>query len=120
MLVGALTGSRRHAVKHAEAGVDVLVAAGGEAGGHCGAIATIVLVPAVLDAFKDYPKMHVLAGGGLSPGRRMAACIAMGASGVWCGSGWPTTSAAETTPPRTTTMLEAIQQKPQLRSTRNA
>src|SRR3546814_2178917 len=50
MLVGALTGSRRHAVKHAEAGVDVLVAAGGEAGGHCGEIATIVLVPEVLDA----------------------------------------------------------------------
>ena len=77
MLVGALTGSRRHAIKHAEAGVDVLVAAGGEAGGHCGEIATIVLVPEVLEAIKDYPDMHVLAAGGISTGRQMAACMAM-------------------------------------------
>ena len=107
MLVGALTGSRRHAVKHAEAGVDVLVAAGGEAGGHCGEIATIVLVPEVLDAIKDYPKMHVLAAGGISTGRQMAACMAMGASGVWCGSVWLTTTEAETTPTVKQKMLEA-------------
>src|SRR3546814_2857941 len=107
MLVGALTGSRRHAVEHAEAGVDVLVAAGGEAGGHCGEIATIVLVPEVLDAIKDYPKMHVLAAGGISTGRQMAACMAMGASGVWCGSVWLTTPEAETTPTVKQKMLEA-------------
>lgn len=107
MLVGALTGSRRHAIKHAEAGVDVLVAAGGEAGGHCGEIATIVLVPEVLEAIKDYPDMHVLAAGGISTGRQMAACMAMGASGAWCGSVWLTTSEAETTPTVKEKMLKA-------------
>lgn len=107
MLVGALTGSRRHAIKHAEAGVDVLVAAGGEAGGHCGEIATIVLVPEVLETIKDYPDMHVLAAGGISTGRQMAACMAMGASGVWCGSVWLTTSEAETTPTVKEKMLKA-------------
>ena len=107
MRVGALTGSRRHAVKHAEAGVDVLVAAGGEAGGHCGEIATIVLVPEVLDAIKDYANMHVLAAGGISTGRQMAACMAMGASGVWCGSVWLTTTEAETTPTVKEKMLKA-------------
>lgn len=107
MLVGALTGSRRHAIKHAEAGVDVLVAAGDEAGGHCGEIATIVLVPEVLETIKDYPDMHVLAAGGISTGRQMAACMAMGASGVWCGSVWLTTSEAETTPTVKEKMLKA-------------
>jgi NAD(P)H-dependent flavin oxidoreductase YrpB (nitropropane dioxygenase family) len=107
MLVGALTGSRRHAIKHAEAGVDVLVAAGGEAGGHCGEIATIVLVPEVLEAIKDYPNMHVLAAGGISTGRQMAACMAMGASGAWCGSVWLTTTEAETTPTVKEKMLKA-------------
>ncbi len=107
IMVGALTGSRRHAVKHAEAGVDVLVAAGGEAGGHCGEIATIVLVPEVLEAIKDYPNMHVLAAGGISTGRQMAACMAMGAAGVWCGSVWLTTTEAETTPTVKEKMLKA-------------
>src|SRR3546814_12900442 len=54
MLLGALTGSRRHAVKHAEEGVAVLAAAGGEAGGHGGAIASLSLVPAVLDAVTEH------------------------------------------------------------------
>lgn len=98
VLVGALTGAREHAIKHAEAGVDVLVAAGGEAGGHCGEIATIVLVPEVLEAIGDYPNMFVLAAGGVVTGRQMAACMAMGADGAWCGSVWLTTSEAETNP----------------------
>jgi len=107
ILVGALTGSKRHAIKHAEAGVDVLVAAGGEAGGHCGEISTIVLVPEVLEAIKDYDNMHVLAAGGIATGRQMAACMAMGASGVWCGSVWLTTAEAETTPTVKEKMLKA-------------
>jgi len=107
VLVGALTGAREHAVKHAEAGVDVLVAAGGEAGGHCGEIATIVLVPEVLEAIKDHPEMFVLAAGGIVTGRQMAACMAMGADGAWCGSVWLTTSEAETNPVVKEKMLSA-------------
>jgi NAD(P)H-dependent flavin oxidoreductase YrpB (nitropropane dioxygenase family) len=107
VLVGALTGSREHAVKHAEAGVDVLIAAGGEAGGHCGEIATIVLVPEVLEAIRDYPNMFVLAAGGIVTGRQMAGCMAMGADGAWCGSVWLTTSEAETNPVVKDKMLSA-------------
>lgn len=107
VLVGALTGSREHAVKHAEAGVDVLIAAGGEAGGHCGEIATIVLVPEVLEAIRDYPDMFVLAAGGIVTGRQMAGCMAMGADGAWCGSVWLTTSEAETNPIVKDKMLSA-------------
>jgi len=107
ILVGALTGSRRHAIKHAQAGVDVLVAAGGEAGGHCGEIATLVLVPEVIDAIRDYPHMDVLAAGGIATGRQMAACMAMGAAGAWCGSVWLTTKEAETIPTVKEKMLKA-------------
>jgi NAD(P)H-dependent flavin oxidoreductase YrpB (nitropropane dioxygenase family) len=107
ILVGALTGSPRHAIKHAQAGVDVLVAAGGEAGGHCGEIATIVLVPEVLEAVRDYPDIEVLAAGGIATGRQMAACMAMGAAGVWCGSVWLTTTEAETNPVVKEKMLKA-------------
>ena len=63
-MVGALTGAREHAVKHAQAGVDILVAAGGEAGGHCGEIATMVLIPEVLEAIESYKDIYVLAAGG--------------------------------------------------------
>lgn len=107
ILVGALTGSPRHAIKHAQAGVDVLVAAGGEAGGHCGEIATIVLVPEVLQAIEGYDNIDVLAAGGIATGRQMAACMAMGAAGAWCGSVWLTTTEAETTPTVKEKMLKA-------------
>jgi len=96
VLVGALTGAREHAIKHAEAGVDVLIAAGGEAGGHCGDVATLVLVPEVIEAVKSYGNIEVLAAGGIVTGRQMAACMAMGAAGVWTGSVWLTTTEAET------------------------
>ena len=107
VLEGALTGARQHALKHAQAGVDVLVAAGGEAGGHCGDVATMVLVPEVIEAVKDHPEMFVLAAGGIVTGRQMAACMAMGADGVWCGSVWLTTREAETNPVVKQKMLEA-------------
>ena len=107
MMIGALTGSKEHAVKHAEAGVDVLVVSGTEAGGHCGEISTMVVVPEVLQAIKDYDHMHVLAAGGIATGAQMAACMAMGASGVWCGSVWLTTSEAETTPTVKEKMIRA-------------
>ncbi|HTO57370.1 MAG TPA: nitronate monooxygenase [Pseudomonadales bacterium] len=106
-LVGALTGAREHAIKHAEAGVDVLIAAGGEAGGHCGDVATLVLVPEVLEAVKQYGDIEVLAAGGIVTGKQMAACMAMGAAGAWTGSVWLTTVEAETNPVVKEKMLAA-------------
>ena len=107
ILVGALTGAREHAVKHAAAGVDILVVSGTEAGGHCGEISTMVVVPDVIEAVKSNKDIFVLAAGGIATGGQMAACMAMGAPGVWCGSVWLTTPEAETTPTVKKKMLEA-------------
>jgi NAD(P)H-dependent flavin oxidoreductase YrpB (nitropropane dioxygenase family) len=91
----ALNGAKVHAERHVNAGVDLIVAQGTEAGGHTGEVATMVLVPEVVDAVKPVP---VLAAGGIGNGRRMAAAMALGAEGVWCGSVWLTTEEAETHP----------------------
>jgi len=107
ILIGALTGAKEHAIKHAEAGVDILVVAGGESGGHCGEVATMVLVPEVLSAIEGYKNIDVLAAGGIVTGRQMAACMAMGAAGAWTGSVWLTTAEAETTPTVKQKMLKA-------------
>lgn len=105
VLVGALCGSPRHAERNVERGVDVLIAQGTEAGGHCGEISTMVLVPEVVDAVPaDVP---VLAAGGIGRGRQMAAAMALGAQGVWCGSVWLTTAEAETHPVVKEKMLAA-------------
>ena len=96
--VAALTGAREHAVKHAEAGVDILVVSGTEAGGHCGEVSTLVLIPEVLQALQPYGEIPVLAAGGIATGRQMAAVMAMGAHGAWTGSVWLTTAEAETAP----------------------
>lgn len=93
--VAALAGRIDHAVAHNEAGVDLVIAQGTEGGGHTGEIATMVLVPQVVDAVAPTP---VLAAGGIASGRQMAAALALGAEGVWCGSVWLTTHEAETTP----------------------
>lgn len=103
----ALVGAKEHAIKQVEAGVDILVVAGGEAGGHCGDIATLVLVPEVVDAIKPYGDTPILAAGGIVTGRQMAACMAMGAAGAWTGSVWLTTSEAETSPVVKEKMLNA-------------
>ena len=94
----ALVGAREHAVRQVEAGVDILVAQGGEAGGHCGEVSTLVLIPEVLRAIKGMRPVPVLAAGGIMTGRQMAACMAMGAAGVWTGSVWLATQEAETSP----------------------
>ncbi|MBV1905012.1 MAG: nitronate monooxygenase [Pseudomonadales bacterium] len=94
--VAALVGSKQHAIKQAEAGVDILVAAGTEAGGHCGEVSTMVLVPEVCQAIKDYKDVCVLGAGGIVTGRQMAASMAMGADGVWTASVWLTTQESET------------------------
>ncbi|HEY1118214.1 MAG TPA: nitronate monooxygenase, partial [Acidimicrobiales bacterium] len=90
--VAALAGSLEHAIRHDQAGADLIIAQGTEAGGHTGEVATMVLVPEVVDAVKA----PVLAAGGIGRGRQVAASLALGAEGVWCGSVWLTTQEAET------------------------
>jgi NAD(P)H-dependent flavin oxidoreductase YrpB (nitropropane dioxygenase family) len=95
VLVAALAGTTEHARRHAAAGVDLIVAQGTEAGGHTGEVATMVLVPEIVDVVAPTP---VLAAGGIARGRQIAAALALGAEGVWCGSVWLTTEEAETPP----------------------
>ncbi|GAA0973262.1 nitronate monooxygenase family protein [Acrocarpospora macrocephala] len=92
--VAALVGTVEHARRQVAAGADIIVAQGGEAGGHTGEISTMVLVPQVVDAVG----VPVLAAGGIADGRQVAAALALGAEGVWCGSVWLTTEEAETPP----------------------
>ncbi|HEX2286446.1 MAG TPA: nitronate monooxygenase, partial [Mycobacterium sp.] len=94
--VAALVGAKEHAVKQVQAGVDLIVAQGTEAGGHCGEVTTMVLVPEVIEAIEG--AVPVLAAGGIVTGRQMAAAVAMGADGAWTGSVWLTTEEAETAP----------------------
>lgn len=97
--VAALIGTREHAMSQVAAGVDIIIAVGGEAGGHTGDVATMVLIPEVCRALAQIgDETPVLAAGGIATGEQMAACMAMGASGVWCGSVWLTTAEAETNP----------------------
>lgn len=102
--VAALVGTVEHARRQVAAGADIIVAQGTEAGGHTGEIATMVLVPQVVDAVAPVP---VLAAGGIANGRQMAASMALGAEGVWCGSVWLTTEEAETLPSVKRKMLAA-------------
>jgi NAD(P)H-dependent flavin oxidoreductase YrpB (nitropropane dioxygenase family) len=94
--VAALVGAKEHAIRQAKAGVDILVVQGGEAGGHCGEVSTLVLVPEVLKAIKPLGNIPVLAAGGIMTGRQMAGCMALGAAGVWTGSVWLATTESET------------------------
>lgn len=94
-LLGALAGKAQHAERHVNAGVDVIIAQGAEAGGHTGEIGSMVLIPEIVDAVAPVP---VLGAGGIGRGRQMAAAMALGAQGVWCGSVWLTTEEAETHP----------------------
>ena len=95
VLVGALAGKKSHAVRHVASGVDIIIAQGHEAGGHTGDIGTMDLVPEIVAAVAPPP---VLAAGGIGSGRQVAASLALGAQGVWCGSVWLTTQEAETHP----------------------
>lgn len=106
--VAALVGTRDHALAQVRAGVDILVVAGGEAGGHCGEVATMVLVPEVAAAVEAVgATTPILAAGGIVTGRQMAASMAMGAHGAWTGSVWLTTAEAETNPVVKEKMLAA-------------
>ncbi|MDM4719395.1 nitronate monooxygenase family protein [Micromonospora sp. WMMA1363] len=89
LVVAALAGRVEHARQHVSGGVDIVVAQGYEAGGHTGEIASMVLVPEIVDAVGD--QVPVLAAGGIGCGRQVAAAVALGATGVWTGSCWLTT-----------------------------
>lgn len=113
VLVGAMAGSAEHARKHVEAGVDVVIAQGSEAGGHTGTISSIVLWPEVVETVAPIP---VLAAGGVGGGRQFAAACVLGAEGVWCGTIWLGTRESELSPEMRQRFIaarsqDAIQQK---------
>jgi len=105
--VAALVGAKEHAIRQVNAGVDILVAQGTEAGGHCGEVSTLVLIPEVVKAIRPIRDVPVLAAGGIMTGAQMAACMAMGAAGVWTGSVWLATTESETTEIFREKMIEA-------------
>ena len=96
--VAALLGTAQHAINQVKAGVDILVVSGTEAGGHCGSVSTMVLIPEVYQAIQSYGDVPILAAGGIVTGKQMAGAMAMGASGAWCGSVWLTTVESEVPP----------------------
>jgi enoyl-[acyl-carrier protein] reductase II len=84
VLVISMCGKVRHATNAVEAGCDIVVAQGTEAGGHTGQVATFPLVPQIVDAVGD--TVPVVAAGGIYDGRHLAAALALGADGVWVGT----------------------------------
>src|SRR5690606_3935283 len=104
--VAALAGKAEHAARHVERGVDFVVAQGHEAGGHTGEIASMVLLPEIVDAVGD--RAPVLAAGGIGSGRQAAAALALGAQGVWTGSIWLATREYLETMPESEPMQQAL------------
>ncbi len=96
VLVMSMCGKVSHAVRAVEAGCDIVVAQGTEAGGHTGQVATFPLVPQIVDAVGD--RVPVLAAGGIFDGRGLAAALMLGADGVWVGTRFIATPEARTTP----------------------
>ncbi|MBV9254683.1 MAG: nitronate monooxygenase, partial [Actinobacteria bacterium] len=92
------------AVRDVQQGVDIIIAQGYEAGGHTGEVATMVLVPDVVDAVAPIP---VLAAGGIGSGRQMAAGMALGAQGAWTGSIWLATAENDTSQVVTEKLINA-------------
>lgn len=94
VLVASMCGKVRHAVSAVEAGCDFVIAQGTEAGGHTGTVATMPLVPQIVDAVGD--QVPVVAAGGIFDGRGLAAALALGADGVWLGTRFIATPEART------------------------
>jgi enoyl-[acyl-carrier protein] reductase II len=94
VLVASMCGKVRHAVSAVESGCDFVIVQGTEAGGHTGLIATMPLVPQVVDAVGE--RVPVVAAGGIFDGRGLAAAIALGADGVWIGTRFIATPEART------------------------
>lgn len=96
VLVASMCGKVRHAIRAVEAGCDLVIAQGTEAGGHTGTVATMPLVPQIVDAVGD--RVPVVAAGGIFDGRGLAASLALGADGVWIGTRFIATPEARTVP----------------------
>jgi NAD(P)H-dependent flavin oxidoreductase YrpB (nitropropane dioxygenase family) len=102
--VAALCGSPYQAMKHKDAGVDIVIAQGGEGGGHTGEVGSIVLWPQVAKAIAPTP---MLAAGGIGSGQQIAAALSLGAQGVWAGSLWLTVEEADLPPAQKQQLLDA-------------
>ncbi|HYI61215.1 MAG TPA: nitronate monooxygenase family protein [Acidimicrobiales bacterium] len=102
--VAALCGSPYQALKHTDAGVDIVIAQGGEGGGHTGEVGSVVLWPQVAQAIAPTP---MLAAGGIGSGQQVAAALALGAQGVWAGSLWLTVEEADLPPAQQQQLLDA-------------
>jgi len=96
VLVASMCGKVRHAVAAVEAGCDLVIAQGTEAGGHTGQVATMPLVPQVVDAVAG--RVPVVAAGGIVDGRGLAAALVLGAAGVWVGTRFIATPEARSAP----------------------
>lgn len=96
VLVISMCGKVRHAIAAVEAGCDIVVAQGTEAGGHTGQIATLPLVPQIVDAVGE--RIPVVAAGGIVDGRGLAAALTLGAAGIWVGTRFIATPEAQAVP----------------------
>src|SRR5688572_21598000 len=103
VIVINMCGKVRHAIAAVEAGCDIVVAQGTEAGGHTGQVATLPLVPQVVDAVGD--RVPVVAAGGIFDGRGLAAALTLGADGVWVGTRFIATPEARSVPGYKDTLL---------------
>ncbi|MGI8755440.1 MAG: NAD(P)H-dependent flavin oxidoreductase [Acidimicrobiales bacterium] len=103
LVVVNMCGKVRHAIAAVEAGCDLVVAQGTEAGGHTGQIATLALVPQVVDAVGD--RVPVVAAGGITDGRGLAAALTLGADGIWVGTRFIATPEARAVPGYKDTLL---------------
>lgn len=106
MQVWGLVGKPRQAKRQIEAGTDVIIAQGYDAAGHTGNIGTFSIVPQVVDAARG-TGVPVIAAGGVTTGRHLAAALALGADGVWTGSLWLTSRESDVNMPLKERLLEA-------------
>jgi len=105
LLVVSMCGKVEHARRAVDAGCDLVVAQGTEAGGHTGTVATFPLVPMIVDAVGS--SVPVVAAGGVFDGRGLAAALALGADGVWVGTRFIATPEARGIPGFKDRILEA-------------
>ena len=105
VLVVSMCGKVEHARRALDAGCDLVVAQGTEAGGHTGTVATLPLVPLIVDAMDG--AIPVVAAGGIFDGRGLAAALALGAAGVWIGTRFIATPEARAIPGYRETILES-------------
>ena len=106
MQVWGLVGKPRQAKKQLTAGTDVIIAQGFDAAGHTGNIGTFSIVPQVVDAARG-TGVPIIAAGGVTTGRHLAAALALGADGVWTGSLWLASRESDVNLPLKERLIEA-------------